>query len=909
MLAVIALLSAAHQVQGIQVTASASNLDSSSSDAKAAASLKDRFLHSSASAQDLLAAKEPAQLDDISHGQESLAAASLKDRFLRSSASTQDLLAAKEPVQFDDISHGQESLVAPSGPPRGQGPAQLDDVAHGQESLVAPSGDSSSSDAEAAASLKDRFLRSSASAQDPLAAKEPAQLDDVAHGQESPSRPPATRRLPMPGRGLAQDRFLRSSASAQDLLAAKEPAQLDDISHGQESLDLLAAKEPAQLDDISHGQESLVAPSGDSSSSDAEAAASLKDRFLRSSASAQDLLAAKEPAQLDDVAHGQESLVAPSGDSSSSDAEAAASLKDRFLRSSASAQDLLAAKEPAQLDDISHGQESLVALSGDSSSSDAEAAASLKDRFLRSSASAQDLLAAKEPVQFDDVAHGQESLVALSGDSSSSDAEAAASLKDRFLRSSASAQDLLAAKEPAQLDDVAHGQESLVALSGDSSSSDAEAAASLKDRFLRSSTQDILARSGGGTDMLVVVAAAVAGALVAVLICFCIKRRRPKAAAARADVNVEAPPDRNDAFAGDGLEARSVKWLKAEAQARGVSLVGCVKGGHGRGPPRGAARAGRRPADSWNVAAAQDSASRRRPSPAPPMNAGFAAEPLAVGARVAYARDGAARLGVVAAVYVEDSSGPYYAPKDVLNSVEKYWEKVDDVKAAGATVVDVLTALNQMSENVEKFQRVDQDQLKTQIDHLKLMLRLFKGAVDEFGKEGWYKRAWTVRGTESLVKLDKEIREKLKELDRSYGLVRDAENNSRYFDTREWQFRMETKINKLIEDRCASGRCDVPTAVAFLVNDPDTLKIVAADSHVTEDVLKEELAKISNQIEGVRDEMQGGFAGVHDKVEGVHKKMTQLEIQMDAMLKGRLKNDPEKGEEFLKALNGEAPMG
>merc|ERR1712091_527417 len=136
------------------------------------------------------------------------------------------------------------------------------------------------------------------------------------------------------------------------------------------------------------------------------------------------------------------------------------------LGAPASAQDLLAAKEPAQLDDVAHGQESLVALSGDSPSSDVEAAASLKDRFLRSSTSAQDLLAAKEPVQLDDVAHGQESLVALSGDSSSSDAEAAASLEDRFLRSSASAQDLLAAKEPVQLDDVSHVQESLVALSG-----------------------------------------------------------------------------------------------------------------------------------------------------------------------------------------------------------------------------------------------------------------------------------------------------------------------------------------------------------------------------------------------------------------------------------------------------------
>ncbi|KAH8093567.1 N,N-dimethylaniline monooxygenase [Aureococcus anophagefferens] len=299
----------------------------------------------------------------------------------------------------------------------------------------------------------------------------------------------------MSRRGSLKDRFLRSSASAQDLVKSKEPVQLDDISHGQESLDLVKSKEPVQLDDISHGQESLVALSGDSSSSDVEAAASLKGRFFRSSASAQDLVKSKEPVQLDDISHGQESLVALSGDSSSSDVEAAASLKGRFFRSSASAQDLVKSKEPVQLDDISHGQESLVALSGDSSSSDVEAAASLKDRFFRSSASAQDLVKSKEPVQLDDISHGQESLVALSGDSPSSDAEAAASLKGRFLRSSASAQDLLAAKEPAQLDDISHGQESLVALSGDSPSSDAEAAASLKGRFLRSSAsaQDLLA--------------------------------------------------------------------------------------------------------------------------------------------------------------------------------------------------------------------------------------------------------------------------------------------------------------------------------------------------------------------------------------------------------------------------------
>ncbi|KAH8065242.1 N,N-dimethylaniline monooxygenase [Aureococcus anophagefferens] len=209
-------------------------------------------------------------------------------------------------------------------------------------------------------------------------------------------------------------------------------------------------------------------------------------RFLRSSASAQDLVKSR-PAQLDDISHGQESLVALSGDSSSSDAEAAASLKGRFLRSSASAQDLLAAKARAARRHLARpgdllaaksprsrrhlaGQESLVALSGDSPSSDAEAAASLKGRFLRSSASAQDLLAAKSPRSSTTSRRGQESLVANSGDSPSSDAEAAASLKGRFLRSSRSS------------------------LSGDSPSSDAEAVASLKDRFLRSSAsaQDLV---------------------------------------------------------------------------------------------------------------------------------------------------------------------------------------------------------------------------------------------------------------------------------------------------------------------------------------------------------------------------------------------------------------------------------
>ena len=65
MLTAVALLSAAHQVQGIKVTASASNLGAPASDAEAAASLKD-LLHSST--HDILASRRLSDHDGQDHG-------------------------------------------------------------------------------------------------------------------------------------------------------------------------------------------------------------------------------------------------------------------------------------------------------------------------------------------------------------------------------------------------------------------------------------------------------------------------------------------------------------------------------------------------------------------------------------------------------------------------------------------------------------------------------------------------------------------------------------------------------------------------------------------------------------------------------------------------------------------------
>ncbi|KAK7239109.1 hypothetical protein SO694_0002717 [Aureococcus anophagefferens] len=155
-----------------------------------------------------------------------------------------------------------------------------------------------------------------------------------------------------------------------------------------------------------------------------------------------------------------------------------------------------------------------------------------------------------------------------------------------------------------------------------------------------------------------------------------------------------APPERDVPFApawmapGDGLETHSVEELKAMANARGVSLAGrlektdiiaapsarrrrwtlspCQSTMHP--PARGTSRA-RRP---LRRCPPRPSLPHRAAAREPGFRGRAEAPPLAVGARVAYDRDGAARLGVVVAVHNEDPSGPYYTvrldgpvPRDV----------------------------------------------------------------------------------------------------------------------------------------------------------------------------------------------------------------------------------------------------
>jgi hypothetical protein len=185
--------------------------------------------------------------------------------------------------------------------------------------------------------------------------------------------------------------------------------------------------------------------------------------------------------------------------------------------------------------------------------------------------------------------------------------------------------------------------------------------------------------------MLVVVAAAVAGALVAVLACLCIKRRRPDTGTARADIKTRreqqrpAPPPR-ETTEECPICCERIEGSKTHLSCAHAFCTTCIERWVRENPSCPVCRipvSAMPPPSAWGVAGTFASTVPAAAVPsAPPMSPSFAAAPrappLAVGARVAYDRDGAARLGVVVAVHNEDPSGPYYTvrldgpvPRDV----------------------------------------------------------------------------------------------------------------------------------------------------------------------------------------------------------------------------------------------------
>ena len=112
--------------------------------------------------------------------------------------------------------------------------------------------------------------------------------------------------------------------------------------------------------------------------------------------------------------------------------------------------------------------------------------------------------------------------------------------------------------------------------------------------------------------------------------------------------------------------------------------------------------------------------------------------------------------------------------RDILTSAEEHQEQADYVFEAVEKMATFLTSLKLMAENVKKYERGNQEIVEKGIEKLNDLVLGYKAASVAFEENGQLKRAWTKRDhVYALTKLDKEITECLKNLERDYGLVRD----------------------------------------------------------------------------------------------------------------------------------------
>merc|ERR1719181_2530803 len=424
-------------------------------------------------------------------------------------------------------------------------------------------------------------------------------------------------------------------------------------------------------------------------------------------------------------------------------------------------------------------------------------------RYLRSSASEQDLVKSKESADFDDGLFGKTHLPLA-------------------------AQDLVAAKEPEQL-----LHQDTRRLSG----------LFIKPPCNRGKERCKRKRKKERTQWIMVEVAILLGFSFILAIAYvCIKRRRTKAAAARVDVDVEAPPDRDDAFDGDSLNGRSAKEL--------TDMVRTL----------------------------------RAVEPVPAHSATKTPAPSARYQQLMRESEGVVARGMTAArvLLAMGQATPVIGPicevaQDILRSVEEHSRKADDVLMAGRRTVDVLGALQQMSANAEKLEFGNADLVESKMRKLKGLLCDFKLAVDAFGQAGWLKRAFHQRGhVNSLTKLDKEIATCLESLKLDYKLAVDA-------DILERTYQMEQSITMLVAKRCSETREDPAAAAAILARTPVAIAEVVENAHVPEDELLIEMRELSGEVskglakildshDKVLDSMQQGHATILEKLETLTKR-------------------------------------
>ena len=188
------------------------------------------------------------------------------------------------------------------------------------------------------------------------------------------------------------------------------------------------------------------------------------------------------------------------------------------------------------------------------------------------------------------------------------------------------------------------------------------------------------------------------------------------------------------------------------------------------------------------------------------------------------------------------------AAKGCLDSAEEFKSKAKDVTIAARRVCDVLDIVYLMAQNVDRLE--EKALVEPKMQRLVDLLVKFKAAVRKFGKKGWMKRAWTMRGhVESLTALDKKI---VSQLD----VFRDAYRFARDKDMIQRTYNIEASMNQLVEARVRETGEPEGTVVAVLSNDPVAIASVAVDADLPAAELASELSEVRESLDGLNKKMQ-----------------------------------------------------
>ena len=204
--------------------------------------------------------------------------------------------------------------------------------------------------------------------------------------------------------------------------------------------------------------------------------------------------------------------------------------------------------------------------------------------------------------------------------------------------------------------------------------------------------------------------------------------------------------------------------------------------------------------------------------------------------------------------------------RTILNHVQAFAEKVDDVLEMGERVRDALQLLNRMSENMRQFPATEE--LKERWRELHTVLSDIDGVVASFGDKGWMKRAIAMRRKHSkaLSELDERLGRSLESLLRLYEMERDA----KLLAPRTYP--LEAAVEQRISEYMHTQGASEEAAMTALQRSEQTLREMAAELSIADEELMFELRELGAEVREGFGHVQAGQAEIKEQLAAMEAK-------------------------------------